>query len=138
MLPGMIRATLPLAAAIALVPALASAKTVTYSKIQTPSKTLKCHALKIEGPGIECKGSFLPDFQPKLDLDPYVQLDTTGVSIYGERRNYTGFKAKTRTLKYGDTWKRAGVTCKLTRSSFRCVNRSKHGFTLTKGKLKRF
>ncbi len=134
----MFRRTVLLTLAAALTPVVASAATVTSLKVASPSKQLRCHALKLGGPGVECKGSYLPDFQKKLDLDPYVQLATRGRTIYGERRDYTGFKAKTRTLKYGDTWKRAGITCKLTRSSFKCTNRDKHGFKLTKGKLSRF
>jgi hypothetical protein len=134
----MIRRTLLLVVAVALVPAVASAATVTSKKIASPTKELRCHALKIGGPGIECGGSFLPDFQPKLDLGPYVQLLPKGRTNYGERRDYTGYKTTTRTLKYGDTWKWAGITCKLTKTDFTCRNGQKHGFRLKRHKLTRF
>jgi hypothetical protein len=134
----MLRPTFTLAAVVLVIPAVASAATSTSKKIASPSKELRCHALKIGGPGIECKGKFLPDFQEKLDLDPYIQVYPRGKTIYGERRDYTGYSAKTTTLKYGDTWKRSGITCKLTRTSFTCKNLDKHGFKLTRHKAQRF
>lgn len=135
----MIHRALTITTLLALVPAGAQAATLTSKKIASPNKGVRCHALKVGGPGIECQGKWLPDFRKNLDLNSYVQLAPRGkIPAYGERRDYTGYKTSTRTLSYGSTWKRSGITCKLTRSSFTCRNLDRHGFTITKGKLKRF
>jgi len=140
MLALMLRRTLVLSAVIVLaIPAVAQARTVTYKRIVSPSKQIRCHAvIAIAGGGIECHASYLPNFEPGADLDPYVHLKRRGRTIASERGDYTGYSVQQRTLSYGDVWKRPGIRCTMRTSGLTCRNLDKHGFRLAKGAFRRF
>jgi hypothetical protein len=42
------------------------------------------------------------------------------------------------TVRYGDTWRRGGFSCRVRRSGLRCVNSRGHGFALRKGRQRLF
>jgi hypothetical protein len=58
--------------------------------------------------------------------------------VYGERGDYDGYSVRRRTLRYGATWWRSGVTCRMRTTGLTCRNRSGHGFHLARGDTRRF
>jgi hypothetical protein len=133
----MLRRSLILAGALTLAwAAAAPAAVVTYKNIVSPSKQIRCHAvIAVAGGGIECTATYLPEIG---ELDTYLALRKHGKSILGERGDYTGYIAKTHTLRYGNTWKRPGIRCSMKSSGLTCHNLDNHGFTLARGAIRRF
>ena len=114
----------------------ASARTVHYKNFVSPSKLISCLSVKYGGRGIECSAPYIPQIG---ELDTYYALEPRGRSRLGERGDYPGYpNAKPRTLHYGDTYARHGIRCTMRASGLTCRNRSKHGFHLAKGDLRRF
>lgn len=132
---------LPLAVALSVLTVCASgaaadAATLTAPNIVSPSGHISCRALKYGGPGIECSASYLPEIGM---LDSYLGLRPRGRSAYGERGDFPGYRARTRTLRYGDVWKRRGTRCTMHASrGLRCSNLDGHGFVLVRGGVRRF
>jgi hypothetical protein len=104
--------------------ATASAKTVSYHNIVSPTKQISCLAVK-GSTEIECSAPYLPDIG---DLDTYVALRKHGRSRLSERGDFPGFSDRRRTLHYGDTWKRPGISCTMRRTGLTCRNADDHGF----------
>ncbi len=131
------RRLLVLAAVFTLVAtAAASARTVTYKRIVSPSKQIRCHAvIPLGGGGIECSATYLPRIG---ELDPYFHLKRRGRTIYSQRGDYTGYTVQARTLHYGDVWKRPGIRCTMRPSGLTCRNLDKRGFRLARGAIARF
>jgi hypothetical protein len=132
-----LRALLVATAFVALAPcATASAKTVTYKSIVSPTGHYGCFAVKYGPPGeIECSGRSLPDIG---DLDSYLALRPHGRSRISERGDYPGYNVRRRRLHYGDTWKRPGIRCTMRKTGLTCRNRDDHGFHLQTGHVRRF
>src|SRR3954447_25111557 len=79
----------------------ASAKTVSYNNIVSPSKLISCWAV-MDSAEIECSAPYLPDIG---ELDTYYAVSSRGKSRISERGDFPGFSTPRRTLHYGDTWK---------------------------------
>lgn len=130
------RFLLAAAAATAVVAPSAAAETVKYKRFASPSGQIHCYALKYGGEGIECMAPYLRD---RGDLDTYLALEPRGKSRYGERGDFPGYpNSRERTLRYGDTWKRNGIRCKMRESGLTCRNKDDHGFRMAKGDVRRF
>lgn len=104
----------------------AGANTVSYHNIVSPTKQISCSAV-IGSTEIECTAPYLPDIG---DLDTYVALRKHGRSRLSERGDFPGFSDRRRTLHYGDTWKRPGISCQMRRTGLTCRNADDHGFHL--------
>jgi hypothetical protein len=104
----------------------ADAKTVSYHNIVSPTKQISCWAV-MGSTEIECTAPYLPDIG---DLDTYVALRKHGRSRLSERGDFPGFSDRRRTLHYGDTWKRPGISCRIRRTGLTCRNVDDHGFHL--------
>jgi uncharacterized protein DUF6636 len=123
-------------ATAATVAAPAAAKTVEYKNFVSPSKQIRCLAVKFGGKGIECYAPYIKEIG---ELDTYYGLEPRGKAFVAERGDFPGYpNAPTRTLHYGDTWKRNGITCKMKQTGLTCHNRDDHGFHLAKGDVRRF
>jgi hypothetical protein len=112
----------------------ASAKTVSYNNIVSPSKLISCWAV-LQSTEIECTAPYLPDIG---DLDSFFSLRPTGSAKLGERGDFPGHSTPRRTLRYGDTWKRTGIRCTMRTTGLTCRNRDGHGFHIQRGKTRRF
>jgi Family of unknown function (DUF6636) len=112
----------------------ASAKTVTYKNVVSPTKKISCYAVK-GSTEIECTASYLPDIG---DLDTYLGLRAHGSAILAERGDFPGFSAPRHKLAYGNTWKRPGIRCAMRTTGLRCRNRDGHGFHIAQGDVRRF
>ena len=124
---AMKRFLLAAAAATAVCAAPADAA-VKYKRFHSPSGQISCYAVKYGKNVVECTATYLPEIG---DFDPYYGLKKRGKAIHGERSDYPGYNAKDRTLKYGMTWKRDGVTCRMRQSGLTCRNQDRHGFHIS-------
>ena len=120
--------------ALAGLPAAASADTVTYKNIVGPNKHLSCFAV-MGSTEIECSATFVPEIG---ELDTYLAVGARGKAILSERGDYPGYDAPRRTLRFGDTWKRPGIRCRMRATGLTCRNLDDHGFRLAKGHVRRF
>lgn len=114
--------------------ATASARTVTARNIVGPNKNISCFAVQ-ESTEIECLASFLPEIG---ELDTYLAVRARGRSELSERGDYPGSSARPRTLRFGDTWQRPGIRCRMRTSGLTCRNLDEHGFHLERGHIRRF
>jgi len=126
-------ALLLLACTVAAAPA--SARVVTWKRIESPSKLISCFALKYGGPGIECMAPYLPRIN---EFDPYYELRPHGGTRASARSDYPGYNVPNRILRYGDVWKRPGIRCSMATNGLTCHNLDHHGFHLQRGALRRF
>jgi len=53
---------------------------------------------------------------------------TSGPTCAGD----TVLDMKARVLRYGQTWRRAGFTCRSSAAGLRCTNRTGHGFSISR------
>jgi len=114
--------------------AVASAKTVTYDNIISPSKLINCWAV-MSSSEIQCSAPYLPDIG---EFDTYFAVRPRGRSQIAERSDFPGFGTPFRTLRYGDAWKRPGIRCTMRTTGLTCRNLDRHGFHIQKGKTYRF
>lgn len=97
---------------------------------------------QLEGnyPGLQCSAEGIP--KPKHGFgDPFVQLGqglAGRAELVDESQDDLISDANFVTLAPGSTWKRSGITCKLTASLARCTNGTGHGFKLSTGHLSLF
>ena len=112
----------------------ASAKTVSYNNIVSPSKLISCWAV-IDSTEIECTAPYLPNIG---ELDSFYALRPTGRARLGERGDFPGHSTPRRTLRYGDTWKRTGIRCTMRTTGLTCRNRDNRGFHIQRGNTRRF
>lgn len=132
----MLRPTLLLLAAVLVAqPAATAAAPVDHKVFRTPSGRVECHAVRYGGPALECSS---PDIPELGELDSYFLLRARGRTVYAERGDYDGYVARREVLRYGQTWRRSGVTCRLRTSGLSCRNRDGHGFHLARGAARRF
>ncbi len=124
-------ATALLALALA---ATASAKTITAKRVVGTNQQISCFAV-MGSTEIECLASFLPEIG---DLDTYLAVRARGEARLAERGDYPGYDVRPRTLRFGDTWKRPGIRCRLRRTGLTCRNLDDHGFHLARGDIRRF
>jgi hypothetical protein len=104
-----------------------------------PSRNIGC-LLTPPFPGANPKAVLRCDIRSGLKPVPRrrCELDWTGlaVSVTGRASPVcagdTAIDRSTRILRYGTTWKRAGITCRSRRTGLRCTNRSGHGFFLAR------
>ena len=115
--------------------ATASAKTVRYKNIVSPTKQISCLAVKGGPSEIECSTPYLPDIG---ELDTYLSLRARGKSKLSERGDFPGYVTPQRTLHYGDVWRRPGIRCTMRTTGLTCRNRGDHGFHLQRGNVRRF
>jgi uncharacterized protein DUF6636 len=113
----------------------AQARTVSYLNFHSPSKRIGCAVERFGGPGLECSS---PDINRLGDLDPYFRIAPRGRARVGERGDFDGFSVRSRTLRYGQTWRRFEVRCTMRRSGLTCRNRSRHGFHIAIGDTRLF
>jgi hypothetical protein len=131
----MIPRALPLLALVLLAaPGAASARTVSFKNIVSPSKLISCYAVQ-HSSEIECMAPYLPDVG---DLDSYLAIRPRGRAILSQRGDYPGYTSPRRTLRYGDTWARPGVRCAMRMDGLTCRNKDRHGFHIQKGHVRRF
>ena len=114
--------------------AAASAKTVSYDNVASPGKRISCWAV-MRSTEIECTAPYLPDIG---ELDTYLAVRPRGAARISERGDFPGFPTRQRTLRYGDTWKRPGISCAMRRTALTCRNRDGHGFHIEKDRVRRF
>jgi hypothetical protein len=138
-----------LTAALALV-AIAAAAPATAAAGAKPSKT--SHAklwqnkrgtvdcgLEIPRPSthVICSAENLP--VPKHNVgDPFVQIGAHGKPVVVYLSQDSFITDKLATLKAGTKWSSIGVSCTVGSKTVKCSNKSKHGFTIGKGKYKPF
>ena len=116
--------------------AVASAKTVRYNNIVSPTKNISCYAVR-DSSRIECLAPYLP--RPSVgEGDPYFTVGPRGRAKLSSRGDFPGFSSPRRTLHYGDLWKRTGLACSMKKSGLTCRNRDNHGFHIAKGNSYRF
>lgn len=127
-------ATIVASLAILGTPAPAAAKTVGYNNIVSPSKRISCYAVQ-RSSKIECMASYIPRVG---EGDPYLGLRPRGEASLSGRSDYPGYFTRRRTLRYGDVWARPGIRCTMRRRGLTCRNRSRHGFHIAKGNVRRF
>jgi hypothetical protein len=110
-------------------------------------KPLKSNLFQSFGFRVSC-GVQLPDLGgmscfsesiPSGELDGVVELHAKGEAETSERgdspwKEGSGFKP----LRKGQSWRRAGVTCKRRGSVVRCVNGADHGFEISPDTFKTF
>ncbi len=121
------------ATAVCAAPADAAVK---YKRFHSPSGQISCYAVKYGKNVVECSATYLPEIG---EFDPYYGLEPRGKAVHSERSDYPGYEnAEQRTLRYGDTYRRKGVRCKMRPSGLRCTNRDGHGFHMAKGNTYRF
>lgn len=130
------RRALPAIAVLALGASCAgaSARTVDYKNVVSPSKLISCLAV-MGSTEIECTAPYLPDIG---DLDTFLAVSPRGRARIGQRGDFPGFPTPRRTLRYGDTWRRPGIRCTMRTSGLTCTNRDGHGFRIEKGHVRRF
>jgi hypothetical protein len=91
-------------------------------------------------PGLQCSAAGIP--KPKHGIgDPFVQLGqghAGRAKLVDESQDDLISSANPVTLAPGSTWKRYGITCRLTASSVRCANGTGHGFKISTGRLSLF
>jgi len=96
--------------------------------------------LEGEYPGLQCSAAGIP--KPKHGIgDPFVQLGqgrAGRAKLVDESQDDLISDANFVTLAPGSTWKRYGITCKLTASSVRCTNGTGHGFVISTNHLRLF
>lgn len=115
-------------------PASGSARIVGYENIVSPSKLISCYVVQ-RSSKIECMARYIPRVG---EGDPYLGLRPRGRAILSSRSDYPGYFSRRRTLRYGDVWARPGIRCTMRRSGLTCRNKSRHGFHLAKGSVRRF
>jgi hypothetical protein len=121
--------------AVLILPLGAQARSVSYLNFHSPSTRIGCSVERFGGPGLECSS---PDITRLGDLDPYFRVAPRGRARHGQRGDFNGFSARSRTLRYGQTWRRFGVRCRMRRSGLTCRNRSGHGFHIAIGDTRLF
>jgi hypothetical protein len=91
-------------------------------------------------PGLQCSAEGIP--KPKHGFgDPFVQLGqghAGRAKLVDESQDDLISGANPVTLAPGSTWRRYGITCRLTASSVRCTNGTGHGFKIFTGHLELF
>lgn len=91
-------------------------------------------------PGLQCSAEGIP--KPKHGIgDPFVQLGQGRAGrarLVDESQDDLISGANPMTLAPGSTWKRDGITCKLSASTVRCTNGVGHGFKISIGHLSLF
>ena len=91
-------------------------------------------------PGLQCSAEGIP--KPKHGIgDPFVQLGQGRAGrarLVDESQDDLISGANPMTLAPGSTWKRDGITCKLSASTVRCTNGVGHGFKISTGHLSLF
>lgn len=120
--------------AILYATAVASARTVEYKNVVTPSKLISCLAV-VDSTAIECTAPYLRGIG---DLDTFLALSPRGKARLGQRGDFPGYRSLRRTLRYGDTWRRPGIRCSSRTTGLTCTNRDEHGFHIQKGHVRRF
>jgi hypothetical protein len=120
--------------AVASIAASAPAATVRSENVVSPGKRITCWAV-MGSTEIECTAPYLPDIG---ELDTYLALRSRGTARLAERGDFPGFPSRQRTLRYGDTWRRPGIDCALSKIALRCRNRDGHGFHIERGAVRRF
>ena len=101
-----------------------------------PSGRLQCQYSQDPGPGLRCD-VLEPTFQaPARPADcPLAWGDSLYVAASGQAAftcHGDTVMAVRPVLDYGQTWRRAGLSCTASRSGVRCVNTQGHGFTLAR------
>ena len=104
---------------------------------RTPSTNIACAYYR---PSLRC------DVRSGLRPEPRTacELDWTGISmaVVGRARptcaGDTAYDPRAPILAYGRRWRRAGFTCLSQRLGLRCVNRSGHGFFLSRARWRTF
>jgi Family of unknown function (DUF6636) len=112
----------------------ASAATVSAVNVISPGKRISCWAV-VRSTEIECTAPYLPDIG---ELDTYLAVRSRGAARISERGDYPGFSAPPRTLQYGDTWKRPGIRCTMSKTALTCRNLEGHGFHIQRSDVRRF
>jgi hypothetical protein len=121
-------------AAMAVSGAVASARTVSYNNVVSPTKLISCWAV-LQSTEVNCTAPYLPDIG---ELDSYYALRPNGKSRLSERGDFPGHSTPRHTLRYGDTWKRTGLACSMRTTGLTCRNRDNHGFHIQRGHTYRF
>ena len=132
--------TLVVTAAVA--PAAASGP---LSGFRMPSRNIGC-LLEPPLPGSGGKGVLRCDILSGLRPEPRgrCELDWTGISLGVSGRatptcaGDTAYDRRTPILRYGTTWKRAGIVCRSRRTGLRCTNRIGHRFVLARERWRTF
>jgi hypothetical protein len=130
----MVRALVMLSVAALSLAGTASARTVHYNNVISPTKLISCFAVQ-HSAEIECTAPYLPDIG---EFDTYLGLKPRGRAKLAQRSDYPGFTTRRHTLRYGDVWSRPGIRCVMRRRGLGCRNRSRHGFHIQKGHVRRF
>ena len=129
----------------ALSDAAASAPAVAYFK--TPSRNVVCQSMR--SPALIVCGikSGLRPPPPRVTCragdptDRFVTMAATGrphePSCAGDPGPFTG-EGKARTLHYGHTFHRGGLTCRSATKGLTCRNKSGHGFFLSRARSRTF
>jgi hypothetical protein len=110
-----------------------------------PSRNIGC-LFEPPIPGSGGKGVLRCDILSGLKPEPRrrCELDWTGVAVNAIGRasptcaGDTAFDRRTPILRYGTTWRRAGIVCRSRRTGLRCTNGRGHGFVLARERWRVF
>jgi hypothetical protein len=130
----MVRAVLVVCLAALAGACAASARTVSYNNVISPTKLISCFAVQ-HSSEIECTAPYLPDIG---EFDTYLGLKPRGRARLAQRSDFPGYTTRRRTLHYGDVWKRPGLRCVMRTRGLTCRNRDRHGFHIQRGHVGRF
>ena len=136
-------AVLPAVVIAAAAPAAAASggKTSHAKLFQNKAGTVACgeeiHLKSKPATNILCSAPNLPVPTSKVG-DPFIQISSHGkpTVVYLSQASYVAHKATA--LKTGAKWSLLGVSCTVLAKTVKCENKSKHGFTIGKGKYKSF
>ena len=136
-------AGLAVVACAATLPAVAGAKTKTWTSFKSPSGSIHCSSFKYKSKtSIRCdeyQAENSPPRKPKsceFDYGFSFGVSTTGK---GHRLCVSDATPQTRhVLRYGQTWKRGGITCKSRTSGLTCKNHKHHGFFVSRASQRVF
>jgi hypothetical protein len=122
---------LALGCAATAAPETRSADNVAWLTFRTPSKKIACAWVPTT---LRC--DVLPELRPQPRAR--CELDWTGLQLSSHERaravcaGDTVNTGRAPVLRYGQTWRRARITCTVTRAvGLRCRNRAGRGFVLT-------
>ena len=136
---------LTVAAVLALTIAGSAGASVVVS-FRTPSGNIGCtFASGLAGVSVSLRCDIRSGLRPMPPRPRSCELDWGyGYSMGRTGRAHvvcagdTALIPKSRVLRYGNAWSRAGFTCRSRVKGLRCVNRSGHGFFLSRAHSYRF
>src|SRR4051812_11807670 len=126
-----------IAVAVTLALAFATPAQAAFVQFRTPSANIGCAWSSDHGGNLRC--DILSGLEPRPPKPPGCELDWGfGFQLAATGRatavcaGDTAVDRRARVLGYGSKWSRGGFTCTSRLAGLRCVNKSRHGFFLSR------